>query len=181
MLRQETPEDYKEVERLVYSAFESSNLFNYQKITEHKLVAALRETEGFIPELSIVVQEGWEITGHILLTKVKLDKDDGSQIDILALAPMSVMPILQKTGVGLQLIMESTDIASKLGYGAIAVLGHKDYYPKHGFKLAQDYSITCNIDGVEEFLFVKELRRGFLENCDGKINYPDVFFQEFED
>ncbi|HAG52646.1 MAG TPA: GNAT family N-acetyltransferase [Alphaproteobacteria bacterium] len=177
MLRQEIPEDYKEVERLVYSAFENSSLFNYQEITEHKLVAKLRESEGFVPELSIVVQEGWEITGHILLTKVNIKTQSGELKEVLALAPMSVMPVLQKTGVGLQLIMESTEIAKKLGFGALVVLGHKEYYPKHGFKLAKNYDITCNIDDVEDFLFIKELKDGYLHDCSGVIEYPAVFFE----
>ena len=177
MLRQETSEDYREVERLVYSAFESSNLFNYQKVTEHELVAKLRKSEGFVPELSIVVQEGWEITGHILLTKVNVKKENGENLEVLALAPMSVMPVLQKTGVGLQLIMESVDVAKKMNFGAIVVLGHKEYYPKHGFKLASDYGIASNIDGVEDCLFALELQKGYLDDAKGKIEYPEVFFE----
>lgn len=175
MLRQEIPEDYREVEALVYDAFESSNLVKFEEVTEHKIVKNLRNSGGFIPELSIVAQEGWEIVGHILLTKVLLQGVDDTK-DILALAPMSVKPILQKTGVGLQLIMESTDKAIELGYGAIVVVGHKDYYPKFGFKPASDYSITISIKDIpSEYIFIKELKKDYLKDFAGEVIYPEAF------
>lgn len=179
MLRQELQEDYREVEALVYEAFESSSLYEFKEPTEHKLVAELRNSVYFVPELSIVVQEGWEIVGHSLSTAI--DFAEGEKIKrVLALAPMSVKPVLQKTGVGLQLIMETIEVAKKLGYGAIVVLGHEDYYPKRGFKKAKDLNISSNIEGVENHLFVMELQKGFFdEDAGGKIIYPDIFFKDF--
>ena len=177
MLRQEVFEDHREVEALVYEAFESSSLYEFKEPVEHKLVAELRNSVYFVPELSIVVQEGWEIVGHALSTAI--DFSEGDKIKrILALAPMSVKPILQKTGVGLQLIMETSDVARKLGYGAIVVLGHADYYPKRGFRKAKDLNIACNIDGLEDNLFVMELQKGFFDQAGGKVIYPDIFLKD---
>lgn len=173
MLRHEIVEDYNEVEALVYEAFESSNLYEFKEPIEHKLVAELRKTENYIQELSIVVQEGWEIVGHALSTIVRLDDKE-----VLALAPMSVKPVLQGSGVGLQLIMETIDTAKKLEFGAIIVMGHPDYYPRFGFKLAKDFNITCNIDNAQEYLFVLELKDGFLSRG-GKVVYPEVFFRDY--
>jgi predicted N-acetyltransferase YhbS len=178
MLRQEVFEDHREVETLVYEAFESSSLYEFKEPVEHKLVAQLRNSVYFVPELSIVVQEGWEIVGHALSTAI--DFAEGDRIKrILALAPMSVKPVLQQTGVGLQLIMETSDVARKLGYGAIVVLGHEDYYPRRGFRKAKDLNITCNIEGVENNLFVMELEKGFFDETGGKVVYPDIFFKDF--
>tara|TARA_Y100001960_G_scaffold332552_1_gene433523 strand:- start:6053 stop:6583 length:531 start_codon:yes stop_codon:yes gene_type:complete len=176
MLRHELPEDYKEVEAIVYEAFESSSLYEFKDPTEHKLVAALRKTDGYVPELSIVVQEGWDIVGHALSTVVKIEGEQ--EKEVLALAPMSVKPVLQKSGVGLQLIMETIDTAKKLGYGAIVVLGHANYYPRFGFLQAKEFNIECNIDGVDDYLFVMELEKGYLEK-NSKVIYPEVFFEEF--
>lgn len=166
MLRQELPEDYKAVEKIIYDAFISAGNENPEN---HMLVEKLRNSAEFIPELSIVVQEGWDVVGHAISTSIKLETKDDIK-NILVLKTMGVMPVLQRSGVGLQLIMETVDIAKKLGYGAIVVKGYADYFAKFGFKPAKDFNITCNVDNANEVLFVKELQEGYLSSG-GKIIY----------
>lgn len=124
MLRQEVQEDYNEVEKLVYSAFESLNLYEFKDPTEHNLVAELRKDSGFMPELSIVVQEGWDIVGHIINTV-----ENG----VVKIELMSVLPVLQKTGVGLQLVLETRDVARKMGFKKIIVNSNLSNFKKYGF------------------------------------------------
>lgn len=56
---------------------------------EAQLVAALRGSESFIPELSLVAVVGERIAGHILLFRARLERPAGQIMDILALAPMA--------------------------------------------------------------------------------------------
>lgn len=66
IIRQERPEDYDTVYHVVKEAFENAE---YTDGNEQNLVAALRKSKSFIPELSLVAVEGEKIVGHILFTK----------------------------------------------------------------------------------------------------------------
>ena len=80
-IRRETPEDYEAVYAVVQRAFESAE---HADGTEQDLVTALRNGDGYIPELALVAEEDGEIVGHILFTKALV----GGQT-VLALAPWS--------------------------------------------------------------------------------------------
>ena len=65
----------------------------------------------WIPELSLVAVEDEKIVGHILFTKAVVQG-----VEVLALAPLSVLPDYQNRGIGLSLMKEGHSIAHKLGY-----------------------------------------------------------------
>ena len=71
--------------------------------TEHELVKHIRECDAFVPALSIVAVDE-EIVGHIMLSKITIEKD-GASVDSLALAPVSVATGHQKKGIGGKLIV----------------------------------------------------------------------------
>src|SRR3569832_1892738 len=91
---------------------------------EAHLVAALRTSPSFVPELSLVAEVGGRISGHILLFRAPLMRPQGKAEDVLALAPMAVVPSHSHRGIGSMLILEAIRRASSLGYGAIVVVGH---------------------------------------------------------
>ena len=61
IIRQERPEDYDTVYHVVKEAFENAE---YTDENEQNLVAALRKSKSFIPELSLVAVEDEKIVGH---------------------------------------------------------------------------------------------------------------------
>lgn len=139
ILRQETPNDFKKVFELNTLAFGEDN--------ESKLIDALRKnTDVFIPELSIVAINDNKIVGHILFTKINIQDEKGNLNESLALAPMSVKPEWQKKGIGGNLIKHGIETAKNLGYKSIIVLGHEYYYPKFGFKPAENWNIKTSYD-----------------------------------
>jgi predicted N-acetyltransferase YhbS len=87
-IRQESESDYKAVFDLIEKAFESEQMSDHK---EQFLVEQLRESNAFVPELSMVAEIENKIAGHILLTKLKI-KNDQNEFDSLALAPVSVLP-----------------------------------------------------------------------------------------
>ena len=97
IIRQETPEDYKEVYELIAEAFASAE---HADGNEQDLVVALRKGNSFIPELSLVAVSDGVVAGHILFTKAKVGNDE-----VLVLAPLSVKPQYQRRGIGKALIM----------------------------------------------------------------------------
>ena len=68
-IRQESQNDYKEVYNVVKIAFETAE---HSSGNEHDLVTALRKSNNFIPELSLVVIKDNKIVGHMLFTKIKI-------------------------------------------------------------------------------------------------------------
>ncbi|WP_331463000.1 GNAT family N-acetyltransferase [Coprococcus phoceensis] len=66
IIRQERPEDYDTVYHVVKEAFENAE---YTDGNEQNLVAALRKSKSFIPELSLVAVEDEKIVGIFFLQK----------------------------------------------------------------------------------------------------------------
>lgn len=174
ILRQELPKDYSMTEEVVKQAFLNEQ---YSDKTEHQLVNRIRKSEAFVPELSLVaIDQDNEMVGHILLSKITI-KDNDKFMDSLALAPVSVAPQYQKKGIGSQLIHEALKKAKELGYHSVIVLGHKDYYPKFGFKQAQLWNIKAPFEVPNEVFMALELTEGSLETVQGVVHYPKAFFE----
>lgn len=142
LIRQEKVEDYDIVYDLVKKAFESAE---HSDGNEQDLVAALRKSTAFIPELSLVAEVDGKIVGHILFTKIQIG--DFTEI---AIAPLSVLPEFQNRGIGSALIKEGHRIAKKLGFRFSVVLGSDAYYQKFGYVPAENYGITAPFDVPSE-------------------------------
>ncbi|GAB2544199.1 putative N-acetyltransferase YhbS [Gracilibacillus alcaliphilus] len=145
--------------------------------SEHQLVHRLRESEAFIPELSLVAVDNSEsVIGHILLTKISIDCKNRISPS-LALAPVSVLPAYQYQGIGSQLIQAALKQARELGHSSVIVLGHPDYYPKFGFRKASEWQIKAPFDVPDETFMAIELTDGSLRNIQGTVRYSAAFDQ----
>jgi putative acetyltransferase len=143
----------------------------FETAAEAVLVDALREQAQ--PLISLVAEEGGEIVGHILFSPVVLS--DHAQLKIMGLAPMAVLPGYQRSGVGSALVRAGLQACAKLGYGAVVVLGHPAYYPRFGFKPAEEFAIGCEYDVPPEAFMALELQPGYLRGASGTIQYHAAF------
>jgi predicted N-acetyltransferase YhbS len=173
IIREERIKDYELSEIVVKKAFRNVEQSDHK---EHYLVSRLRKTNSFIPELSIVAEFKGEIVGHIMLTKLYI-KNDANQYISLALAPVSVLPEYQDRGIGTNLINKSINIAKKLGYKSVIVLGHENYYPRFGFKPASKWGIKAPFDVPDESFMALELNDGSLDGVTGTVVYAKEFFE----
>ncbi|WP_242270435.1 GNAT family N-acetyltransferase [Bacillus cereus group sp. BfR-BA-01310] len=169
-IRQEQQNDYSKTEEVVKQAFLNEE---FSDKTEHELVSRIRKCDAFIPELSIVAVDK-EIVGHIMLSKITIEQD-GTSVESLALAPVSVAPSHQKKGIGGKLIAAAIEKAKELGYGSVVVLGHQDYYPKFGFKKASDWNIKAPFEVPDEVFMAMELRENALQGVEGVVQYSEAF------
>jgi len=165
LIRKEEEKDYK-------------NIFNVNKLAfdqeeESNLVDKIRNSKNFIPDLSIVAELNNRLIGHILFSKIEIL--GSSVFNTLALAPMAVIPEFQRQGVGSELIKKGMKKAKELGFDSIIVLGHKDYYPKFGFKEASRWKIKCPYKVPQEAFMAIELTEKALEGKAGTVKYPDEF------
>lgn len=173
-IRQEQENDYKVVCELIELAFRNMEESDHR---EHFLVECLRKSEAFIPELSLVAEKDGEIIGHILMTKVEIVSDVKTTTS-LALAPVAVLPKYQRQGVGGTLICEIHKRAAELGYGSAVLLGHRDYYPKFGYKKAIDFGIEFPFEVPYEYCMAIELLPNALKNVQGVVKYSKPFINE---
>lgn len=173
IIRQEYKHDHKQVFSVIEKAFKGTK---FTDNTEQFLVERLRESNAFIPELSIVAEIEGKIVGHILLTKLKI-KNGLNEFDSLALAPVSVLPEFQGRGIGGKLILESHKKAKELRYQSIIFLGHENYYPKFGYKHADKYGIDLPFEAPRENCIAVELVENGLTGVKGTVEYPEEFYQ----
>ena len=82
VIRKETTKDHAEVYQLIKEAFETAE---HTDGSEQDLVCALRKSDAFIADLSLVAEISGEIAGHILFTKARV-----GNAEVVALAPLSV-------------------------------------------------------------------------------------------
>ena len=165
-IRQENIKDYKEVYNVIKTAFETAEHSNGN---EQDLVVALRNGDGYIPELSLVAEIDGQIVGYILFTKIII----GKYVE-LALAPLAVLPEYQRQGIGSKLIKEGHKIAKSLGYHYSIVLGNQNYYSKFGYIPAIQYEIKSPFDVPNENFMAIKLNNTNIE-VKGIVEYPKEF------
>ena len=57
-------------------------------------------------------------------------------------------------------------------------IGHKDYYPRFGYRRASAYGISFPFDAPDECCMAAELTEGGLDGIHGMVKYPDAFLLE---
>lgn len=166
MIRKAETKDYETIYSLVQQAFGSAE---HADGNEQDLVNLLRKSDAFIPELSLVAERSGKIVGHIMFTKAKAGNED-----VLALAPLSVLPEYQKKGIGTALIKEGHRIAGGLGYGYSVVVGSEKYYPQMGYLPADKFGIKPPFEVSNENFMAYKLKED-APDVNGIMKYAKEF------
>jgi putative acetyltransferase len=164
----ETNDDLVSIREVVTAAFGQTD--------EAKLIEVIRNSQNFIPELSIVAVEDGEVLGHILFSAIGIEAQ-GQIVPALALAPLAVTPNCQRQGIGSQLIQNGLSKCRQLDHSIVVVVGHPHYYGRFGFQKASQFSLHSSISFPDEVFMVLELKPGALSNISGTVRYP-AYFEE---
>ena len=178
MIRRERPDDHYAVEELTREAFWNRVWGEGQKICdEHLLVHKLRSADAFVPELSLIADIDGKIVGHIIYTKSKVVDESGAEHEMLTFGPISVLPEFQGKGIGKKLMLHSFEIARELGFRAVIIFGHPDYYPRVGFKRAGEFGITTSDGKTFDPFMALPLYPGALDGISGRYYLDSVYEQ----
>jgi putative acetyltransferase len=162
-IRPERPEDA--------AAIDEVNRVAFGRSAEATLVALLRQQAS--PLVSLVADDRCELVGHVLFSPVTLS--DHADARIMGLAPMAVMPEMQRRGIGSTLARAGIASCAQLGFDAVVVLGHAEYYPRFGFRPASSFGLRCQYDVPDDVFMALELSPGRLAGKSGTIRYHAAF------
>ncbi len=151
----------------VYTVNESA----FETPSEANLVDALREQAQ--PVISLVAEDNGKVVGHIMFSPVSLSGYPG--LEVMGLAPMAVVPEHQRKGLGCALVRAGLERCRQLGFAAVVVLGHPEYYPRFGFSPSSRFGIDSEYEVPEEVFMVMELQPGALSGKTGRVKYHAAF------
>ncbi len=167
MIRTATDSDIKDVLNVEQKAFGSEE--------EAQLVKNLLGDPSAKPLVSLLAFKKKKPVGHILFTRARLEIENPLSISILA--PLAVIPEYQKQGIGGELIRHGIQMLSKSRVDLIFVLGHPEYYPRHGFKPAGKQGFDAPYPIPEKNAgawMVQALRQDVIGIYGGKIICADA-------
>ena len=165
IIRQEKPEDINDIHALNKSAFGQAQ--------EADIVDTLRNNCAGL--LSLVARENGRLFGHILFSPAEIVGIHGA-IKGMGLAPMAVLPEMQRQGIGAQLVKNGIEELKRIRCPFIIVLGHPEYYPRFGFERASLYGITCQWEGIPDDAFmILWLDRSNAGQISGLAKYREEF------
>lgn len=155
-----------------YAAIAEVNILAFGQENEARLIEKIRDSQGYIPELSLVAEVDGAIVGHILFSYI--DLIDQESLKVLALAPLAVIPQFQRRGIGSALVQAGLEKANAIKEALVIVLGHPHFYTRFGFQPSVNYKITSPFPVPEDVFMVKPLET-YQEKYQGKVVYPPAF------
>ena len=166
-IRPEQPDDIVDIHAVNEKAFGQP--------AEANLVDALRE--GCDKHVSLVATMDERVVGHILFTPVTI-LHEGGEMKGMGLAPMAVLPELQRRDIGSRLVRGGIYALRESTCPFVIVLGHPEYYPRFGFELASKHGIACQWEGVpDEAFMILILDEPVMRGISGVARYRDEFDQ----
>ena len=157
IIRTETAADIAGIAELTRAAFETLAVSSH---TEQYIIDALRDAGALT--ISLVAEFDGQLVGHIAFSPVVLS--DGTP-NWYGLGPVSVLPALQRQGIGQALIQEGLAQLKGCKAGGCCLVGHPAYYGRFGFKTVTGLSV----EGVPPEVF-------FALTFDGRIPQGTVQF-----
>jgi predicted N-acetyltransferase YhbS len=167
-IREEKKEDFESILNFVERVFKQTDYTD--GILERALVAEIRDSKYYVPELSMVAEDDTgELVGHFMLSKFPIE--GRFEEKILLLAPVAVAVECQRQGIGKVMLMHGIVRAKELGYVGIIVEGNPKFYSHFGFKKSSPYNIIAGEGIPAESLMAMELYKGGLLGVEGEVSY----------
>ncbi len=126
IIRSETAADIEAISVITEAAF-ANHPYSHQ--TEQFIIKALRAAKAIT--VSLVAVAGGKVVGHIAFSPVTIS--DGSA-GWYGLGPISVLPELQRRGIGKSLMREGLAAIQALSAKGCMLVGNPDYYQRFGFR-----------------------------------------------
>ncbi|OKH29271.1 GNAT family N-acetyltransferase [Chroogloeocystis siderophila] len=144
----------------------------FERENEAQLVDKIRDSDCYIPQLSLVAEVDNTVVGHILFSCIELVGKEN--LRVLGLAPLAVVPKFQRQGIGSALVQVGLETAETMGEALVVVLGHPQFYARFGFQPSLNYGIKSPFP-VPADAFMVKLLTSYQEKYQGTVVYPPAF------
>jgi predicted N-acetyltransferase YhbS len=165
IIRPETAADHDAIRKVNDQAF--------GRTLEGKLVDAIRESDRFVAELSLVAVSEGQTHGHVISSYV--DLEPGAR-RVLQVGPLAVLPSHQRRGVGSALMEETIRIADARGEPLLLLEGNPKYYERFGFTPADAVGIEPPPETPGPQYFMIRPLAGYEPAFRGRAIYPPETF-----
>jgi putative acetyltransferase len=165
IIRPETAADHDTIRKINDEAFGGP--------IEAKLVAAIRESDRFVPELSLVAVSEGQTCGHVISSYV--DVEPGAR-RVLQVGPLAVLPSHQRRGLGSALMEETIRIADARAEPLLLIEGNPKYYERFGFARADAAGIEPPPEAHGPQYLMIRLLAGYDPAFRGRAIYPRETF-----
>ena len=175
-IRLERNDEHHEVEALVREAF--WNVYR-PGCLEHYVLHCLRNDDAFVPELDFVMEHDGRLIGQNVFVRATIHADNGRDIPIMTMGPISIAPDFKRKGYGKILLDYSLEKAAALGCPAVCFEGNIAFYGKSGFTFAREFGLRYHglPEGEDDSFFLcKELVPGYFDGIKGEYSTPKAYF-----
>lgn len=126
IIEPERPADAIQISQITTTAFAPMPFSNG---SEARIIDALRKAGALSISLIAKAADG-ELVGHVAFSPVQIDGQPGHWY---GLGPVSVIPEMQRQGIGSALISKALERLRELNAAGCVLLGYPDYYRRFGF------------------------------------------------
>jgi putative acetyltransferase len=171
-VRPSSPADRSGIEQVIRAAFGAG-----QPTHGDEVVELWRELEqSGLVRISLVAVADGQVAGHVGVSHAWLDARR-ALVDVLLLSPLSVLPSLQRLGIGTALLAAVLATAEETGKPAMVLEGSPFYYGRRGFDRGSAHGIVAPSDRTPDAAF-QVVRFGAWEQwMTGRVVYPDVWWR----
>ena len=166
-IRPEIPQDVTAIEQITIAAFNGKW---YSDQTEHLVISRLREAGAM--SLSLVAEIDGKVVGHVAFSVVTIN---GKNIGWYGLGPVSVIPELQKQGIGSKLIEEGLSAIKAMNAKGCVLEGNPNYYQRFGFK---NYPGLIYVGTPDQKYFMA--LPFYADIPEGKVEFHRAFYTNME-
>ena len=134
--------------------------------TVSQLTIDLLEDKTALPILSLVAEQDNEIIGNVIFSSVNIEGVEG--VSAFILAPLAVTRLVQRSGIGTQLINKGRETLKERGAKIVLVYGDPNYYTRTGFKAGHNLEAPYKLEYPEAWM-AQELVKGVLAKTQGMV------------
>lgn len=153
-----------------YEAIAAVNRLAFEREDEADLVAALHRR--LYDPLARRRNRGAVCRPHFVWTADH--RFQSRAVPAVSLAPMAVVPVHQRQGIGSRLVEEGLRGCRKAGHKIVVVLGHPQYYSRFGFSAPLAAALESPFSGNPAWMAL-ELQPRALHGVAGKVIHPPPF------
>lgn len=167
LIRNVKESDFEEIYSFVKTAFETAK---NSTGNEREFVCEIRNRDTYVPECEFIAEKDGKIIGHVILSKLDVETDDGGVFHGVRVEQIVVAEDERDNRLGGMLICNACMMAAELGYPGAFVVGDPEYFGKFGFIETAEYDIE-NVSGIDDKLVLAcPTCTGGFRGVKGKVN-----------